>query len=129
MCLSWSKISMAQGCFVTCCCLNATILKYPGRFFGHSFPTKPVSALFALSDKTLAWEIKQPSQMLALINSSMAATFVVRCSKSLAHQWLRSASNHTSTEYNRPDNYYIINSSGVQKCNVIFYYFLRGRRM
>ena len=29
----------------------------------------------------------------------------------------------------RPDNYYIINSSGVQKCNVIFYYFLRGRRM
>ena len=31
--------------------------------------------------------------------------------------------------YSRPDNYYIINSSGVQKCNVIFYYFLRGRRM
>ena len=28
-----------------------------------------------------------------------------------------------------PDNYYIINSSGVQKCNVIFYYFLRGRGM
>ena len=31
--------------------------------------------------------------------------------------------------YSRPDSYYIINSSGVQKCNVIFYYFLRGRRM
>ena len=31
--------------------------------------------------------------------------------------------------YSRPDNYYIINSSGVQKCNVIFYYFLHGRRM
>ena len=36
---------------------------------------------------------------------------------------------HSSRKYSRPDNYYIINSSGVQKCNVIFYYFLRGRRM
>ena len=31
--------------------------------------------------------------------------------------------------YSRPDNYYIINSSGVQKCNVLFYHFLRGYRM
>ena len=32
-------------------------------------------------------------------------------------------------DYSRPDNYYIISSSGVQKCNVFFCYFLRGRRM
>ena len=43
-----------------------------------------------------------------------------RCAKKLTETQQRNA------VYSRPDNYYIINSSGVQKCNVIFNYFLRG---
>ena len=43
-------------------------------------------------------------------------------------KWTLQKKLHEST-YSRPDNYYIINSSEVQKCNVIFYYFLHGRRM